>query len=151
MVAIWTTCWSLLMPCHLICPQLRCKYCSKQFAKNFDMQQHMRSHTGEKPFQCVVCGRAFSQKSNVKKHMATHKVWPQGLNQTLPKEPLQPVSRKDDVAGMSDKVKLCSAYWNVISFKVIQKSMHWLLTYFMFSSVLFLSDIFIWALLSICL
>jgi len=54
--------------------KLNCQFCSKEFTKNFDLQQHIRSHTGEKPFQCVVCGRAFAQKSNVKKHMATHKV-----------------------------------------------------------------------------
>ena len=53
---------------------LKCQYCDKTFNKNFDLQQHVRSHTGEKPFQCIVCGRAFAQKSNVKKHMQTHKV-----------------------------------------------------------------------------
>ena len=54
--------------------KLKCQYCDKTFSKNFDLQQHVRSHTGEKPFQCIVCGRAFAQKSNVKKHMQTHKV-----------------------------------------------------------------------------
>jgi len=54
---------------------LHCQYCDKSFTKNFDLQQHTRSHTGEKPFQCIVCGRAFAQKSNVKKHLQTHKVW----------------------------------------------------------------------------
>ena len=54
--------------------KLKCQYCDKLFTKNFDLQQHVRSHTGEKPFQCIVCGRAFAQKSNVKKHMQTHKV-----------------------------------------------------------------------------
>lgn len=54
--------------------KLLCQYCDKSFSKNFDLQQHIRSHTGEKPFQCIVCGRAFAQKSNVKKHMQTHKV-----------------------------------------------------------------------------
>ncbi|XP_071446650.1 zinc finger protein 341-like [Hetaerina americana] len=70
----------------------KCDVCGKTFAKNFDFQQHMRSHTGERPFQCVVCGRAFSQKSNVKKHMLTHRVWPSGLTNTLPSEPIQVIS-----------------------------------------------------------
>ncbi|XP_038077575.1 zinc finger protein 341-like isoform X2 [Patiria miniata] len=66
----------------------KCNYCDKSFTKNFDLQQHVRSHTGEKPFQCIVCGRAFAQKSNVKKHMQTHKVWPGGRGATLPKQPI---------------------------------------------------------------
>ncbi|XP_004918581.2 zinc finger protein 341 isoform X3 [Xenopus tropicalis] len=70
-------------------PKLKCSYCDKAFGKNFDLQQHIRSHTGEKPFQCIVCGRAFAQKSNVKKHMQTHKVWPREQNTT---KSLAPVS-----------------------------------------------------------
>lgn len=66
----------ILMKRH---PKLRCTFCDRAFNKNFDLQQHIRCHTGEKPFQCIVCGRAFAQKSNVKKHMQTHKVWPDGL------------------------------------------------------------------------
>nr|CAB3267924.1 ZF(C2H2)-26 zinc finger protein [Phallusia mammillata] len=58
--------------------KFKCHYCNKMFAKNFDLEQHTRSHTGEKPFQCIVCGRAFAQKSNVKKHMISHKVWLKG-------------------------------------------------------------------------
>ncbi|CAB1336413.1 unnamed protein product [Coregonus sp. 'balchen'] len=68
--------------------KLKCNFCDKIFSKNFDLQQHIRSHTGEKPFQCIVCGRAFAQKSNVKKHMQTHKVWPSGVASTVSRLPI---------------------------------------------------------------
>ncbi|XP_067931832.1 zinc finger protein 341-like isoform X2 [Watersipora subatra] len=97
--------------------QLSCDWCKKTFQKNFDLEQHKRAHTGEKPFQCVVCGRAFSQKSNVKKHMQTHKVWPLGSHNNLPEQPapqLMVVQEKDVRAGTrtdqgrSDKEGSCS-------------------------------------------
>ncbi|KAJ8041197.1 hypothetical protein HOLleu_11940 [Holothuria leucospilota] len=76
--------------------KLKCTYCGSSFTKNFDLQQHIRSHTGEKPFQCIVCGRAFAQKSNVKKHMQTHKVWPGGKEDTLPKTLIQKIGSTED-------------------------------------------------------
>ncbi|XP_075560460.1 uncharacterized protein LOC142592732 isoform X2 [Dermacentor variabilis] len=101
----------------------KCPFCSKAFCKNFDLQQHIRSHTGEKPFQCVICGRGFAQKSNVKKHMQTHKVWPNGLSCTLPAQLVSDGSQssvddpnsKDDNAGTkkvitTDDVALANSY-----------------------------------------
>uniref|UniRef100_A0A8D0L8F0 Zinc finger protein 341 n=1 Tax=Sphenodon punctatus TaxID=8508 RepID=A0A8D0L8F0_SPHPU len=89
-------------------PKLKCTYCDKAFTKNFDLQQHIRSHTGEKPFQCIVCGRAFAQKSNVKKHMQTHKVWPPGHGCTISRSSvtvqvmaLNPNQQEDMNTGLS--------------------------------------------------
>ena len=55
---------------------LQCSVCFKIFRKNFDLQQHKRSHTGEKPFLCPICEKGFTQKSNLKVHIETHKSWP---------------------------------------------------------------------------
>ncbi|RXG72741.1 Zinc finger protein [Armadillidium vulgare] len=95
-----------------------CMFCNKTFSKNFDLRQHIRSHTGEKPFQCIVCGRAFAQKSNVKKHMITHKFWPKdALCNTLPKEPIKKVvsvassgENADDSANMKEEILFDNSY-----------------------------------------
>ncbi|CAI4227583.1 unnamed protein product [Auanema sp. JU1783] len=49
-----------------------CPECGKIVKYPSRIEEHRRSHTGEKPHQCEECGQKFSQKGALKCHMRLH-------------------------------------------------------------------------------
>ncbi len=45
-----------------------CPYCAKRFTTIYYLRDHIRLHTGEKPFECEKCGERFSLKPNLYMH-----------------------------------------------------------------------------------
>lgn len=49
-----------------------CKECGKSYKTNYKLAEHMRKHTGEKPFKCKNCEKAFRSKIGLAQHEAKH-------------------------------------------------------------------------------
>uniref|UniRef100_A0A8C7X2U0 Spalt-like transcription factor 2 n=1 Tax=Oryzias sinensis TaxID=183150 RepID=A0A8C7X2U0_9TELE len=50
-----------------------CRFCGKMFSSDSALQIHLRSHTGERPYQCPVCQSRFTTRGNLKVHFLRHR------------------------------------------------------------------------------
>merc|ERR1719341_1068607 len=48
-----------------------CQICNKRFKKLFNLKQHVRTHTNERPLKCEHCDKRFNDRSSMNKHVRT--------------------------------------------------------------------------------
>lgn len=49
-----------------------CAFCVRRFWSTEDLRRHMRTHSGERPFQCNICMRKFTLKHSMLRHQKKH-------------------------------------------------------------------------------
>ena len=49
-----------------------CEQCGKIFSQKGNYMEHLRVHTGERPFECEVCGKGFKRKDHLTEHRRIH-------------------------------------------------------------------------------
>ncbi|KAL7992316.1 hypothetical protein Chor_016572 [Crotalus horridus] len=49
-----------------------CPYCPKSFRQQGNLRGHLRLHTGERPYRCHFCGDAFPQHPELRRHLISH-------------------------------------------------------------------------------
>lgn len=52
--------------------QCNWKGCGWKFARSDELTRHYRKHTGDRPFRCTLCERAFSRSDHLSLHMKRH-------------------------------------------------------------------------------
>ena len=50
----------------------KCHICGKEFSKKFNLAEHMRIHTGNKPYSCDTCDKAFTTNGQLTVHKRIH-------------------------------------------------------------------------------
>ncbi|KAL7670346.1 hypothetical protein ACOME3_005283 [Neoechinorhynchus agilis] len=54
--------------------KFNCKICSKSFASQSGLKQHMNVHKSNRPYTCQICDKSYTQPSNLCRHKRTHLV-----------------------------------------------------------------------------
>ncbi|XP_016330264.1 sal-like protein 1 isoform X2 [Sinocyclocheilus anshuiensis] len=80
-----------------------CRFCGKVLSSDSSLQIHLRSHTGERPYQCPVCLSRFTTRGNLKAHFLRHREQNPELSLSLLPPVLSEQSQSGSGSGPSQR------------------------------------------------
>uniref|UniRef100_A0A8C2FGI0 Si:ch211-212k18.5 n=1 Tax=Cyprinus carpio TaxID=7962 RepID=A0A8C2FGI0_CYPCA len=83
--------------------QHTCRFCGKVLSSDSSLQIHLRSHTGERPYQCPVCLSRFTTRGNLKAHFLRHREQNPELSLSLLPPALSEQSQSGSGSGPSQR------------------------------------------------
>lgn len=58
-------------------PYKFCPQCPKKYVRKCNLERHMLTHTGQRPYRCDQCTKAYTDPSHLRAHKMTHTgKWP---------------------------------------------------------------------------
>uniref|UniRef100_A0A1A8Q8N3 Sal-like 2 n=1 Tax=Nothobranchius rachovii TaxID=451742 RepID=A0A1A8Q8N3_9TELE len=84
-------------------PQHVCRFCGKVLSSDSSLQIHLRSHTGERPYQCPVCLSRFTTRGNLKAHFLRHREQNPELSLSLLPPALSEQSQSGSAPGSAQR------------------------------------------------
>ena len=82
----------------------QCNICYHTFTREWNLKNHIRTHTGERPYPCPICFRRFNMKHHLKRHLWTHRDG-ELSGQSLPNSGHSPTSRHSPNSNINSFLK----------------------------------------------
>lgn len=98
-----------------------CQYCSKEFTRTYNLNQHLLVHTGEKKYSCDMCKQEYKSKRNLKWVLCQPNPWKREAYMSFNENYYNLQSTHTSAHRIAGKTKTNWAQW----WKTFEREVNW--------------------------